>query len=184
MASLKESPTSFSNLSAGGYYAIALGALSTVANQTVVQRLSNGSQRTVTGSEALAWLKNELYDPEVLKNNPKYIFAPRTDTQAPLQLLTTSLPSTRLAKEYAEKLIVAGGKPPYSYSLIAGSLPQGIQLSGSGTLIGTALQTGEFSFTIEVEDADNNTDSISLQLLVGDESSILLMLPKGKVVKE
>lgn len=51
-----------------------------------------------------------------------------------------------------EQLASTGGTAPYSYSVTAGLLPSGMQLTTDGKLQGTPLQTGGFSFTVTVTD--------------------------------
>jgi hypothetical protein len=59
----------------------------------------------------------------------------------------------------------SGGTPPYTYSLIAGALPQGLSLNAtSGQISGQTSVTGTFSATYRI--ADVHGMSISLPVLV------------------
>jgi hypothetical protein len=51
--------------------------------------------------------------------------------------LTGSLPNAILGVPYTQTLVATGGVPPYTYTLTAGSLPPGLNLSSTGTISGT-----------------------------------------------
>lgn len=53
-----------------------------------------------------------------------------------------------------------------SYTLVGGSLPDGVTLNNDGTFSGTVYVLGNYSMTIEVRDADGNTDTTTLDLTV------------------
>jgi hypothetical protein len=55
---------------------------------------------------------------------------------------------------YSATLQSLGGRTPYSYTLVGGSLPNGISLNGStGALTGRLLDDGTFNFSIESKDS-------------------------------
>jgi hypothetical protein len=43
---------------------------------------------------------------------------------------------------HAQSLVATGGAPPYTWSLVAGTLPAGVALSSTGALTGTPLPAG------------------------------------------
>jgi len=53
---------------------------------------------------------------------------------------------------YSQTFTGSGGTSPYTYSVIAGSLPNGLTLTG-GTLSGIPTQSGNFSFTLKTQDS-------------------------------
>ena len=59
-----------------------------------------------------------------------------------LAVLTTSLPDGTQAVAYSETLAATGGSDGYTWSISAGSLPDGLALSGSGTISGTPTAAG------------------------------------------
>jgi len=55
---------------------------------------------------------------------------------------------------YSSALAAAGGVPPYTFSIAAGSLPPGLTLNSStGTISGTPTMPGSFPYTIQVADS-------------------------------
>ena len=65
-----------------------------------------------------------------------------------------TLPSGQVKDHYDQVVRPSAGSPPYSYSVIAGSLPPGLSLSGNDSLriSGVLTAEGEFAFTIGVVD--------------------------------
>jgi uncharacterized protein (TIGR03437 family) len=60
---------------------------------------------------------------------------------------------------YMQLLSASGGGQPLTWSLAQGALPQGITLTGDGVLQGTPVQTGNFSFSVSV----NNSSAPAVQ---------------------
>ncbi len=88
-------------------------------------------------------------------------FGPRV----PLSITTTSLTPGTVGNPYAAALQATGGSPPYSWALIAGSLPAGLTISASGTIQGTPTVTGTSAFTVQVADSTTPTaETASAQL--------------------
>ena len=48
---------------------------------------------------------------------------------APVQITTSSLPVSTVGASYSQTLTASGGSPPFSWSVISGSLPTGLVLS-------------------------------------------------------
>lgn len=67
------------------------------------------------------------------------------------------LPAARQGQVYGNTFSVNGGLAPHSWSVVAGTLPTGLNLSGSGTLLGTPTATGSYSFTVRVTDSSAGT---------------------------
>ncbi len=77
-----------------------------------------------------------------------------------LDILTASLPNSRVGESYTKTLEIKGGVSPYAWSVISGSLPNGFVLETSnGTISGIPSEKGYFSFTVEVKDASNPVKS-------------------------
>lgn len=77
-----------------------------------------------------------------------------------------ALPGGTLASGYSQSLSAAGGAPPYSWSLLAGTLPPGLSLNAAGTVSGTTTQVGSFSFTAQVTDSAGGTASAGYSIAV------------------
>ena len=81
---------------------------------------------------------------------------------APPTVTTTSLPVGTIGVPYASSLDATGGLAPYSWSITAGTLPAGLQLTPGGTISGTPTLSGDYSVTVTVTDANQLTGSADL----------------------
>jgi hypothetical protein len=89
-----------------------------------------------------------------------------------LKIMSLNLPAAAVGTPYDTQLTASGGAPPYRWNIPSGSLPDGLQLaSSSGTISGTTTQTGSFSLTFAVADADAHTARQILTLHVSNSSS-------------
>jgi putative Ig domain-containing protein len=87
-----------------------------------------------------------------------------------LAFVSTSLPDAAFSTVYSATIVVAGGQPPYDFSLVSGSLPAGLTLNSNGTITGSptgAIATS--TFTVKVRDAADpaETDTRQFALTVG-----------------
>lgn len=65
--------------------------------------------------------------------------------------------------------IANGGLAPFTWSIVSGSLPPGLNLSATtGELTGTPTTLGKYSFTIKVTDALGTSDIMDWRLIVND----------------
>src|SRR5262245_51771858 len=73
---------------------------------------------------------------------------------------TSSIPSTRIAQNYAVALQASGGSGGFTWMLASGQLPPGLFLDGpSGTIRGSASTSGRFTFSVKATDAADVTNS-------------------------
>jgi hypothetical protein len=64
-------------------------------------------------------------------------------------------------------LSVTGGTAPFTWSIAAGSLPDGVRLhSRTGLLHGSPTERGEFRFTVQARDANNAMVSRAFELSI------------------
>jgi uncharacterized protein (TIGR03437 family) len=64
------------------------------------------------------------------------------------------LPDAAQGVVYAQVLAAAGGTPPYTWAVLRGTLPSGIQLArATGALSGASTSSGTFSFTLQASDS-------------------------------
>ncbi len=83
-----------------------------------------------------------------------------------------ALPGAAIGTDYSQKLEVAGGTPPLTWSA-AGALPPGITLdSQSGALSGKPTTAGNFTFSIEVRDGSGQTASRTFSMTVASGLTI------------
>jgi len=69
--------------------------------------------------------------------------------------LPASLGKATVGSKYSRQLTSAGGTAPYHFSLTAGTLPEGLELTASGLLSGTPTDAGNYAFAITVTDSAN-----------------------------
>jgi prepilin-type N-terminal cleavage/methylation domain-containing protein len=94
--------------------------------------------------------------------------APISISPIPTLVITTGslLPDGYEGVAYSETLIATGGTAPYTWTMISGALPTGLQLSGN-TISGTPPtgSAGTYTFTIQVTDNDMTTPQMTTDLL-------------------
>ncbi|HEX2229971.1 MAG TPA: putative Ig domain-containing protein, partial [Candidatus Binatia bacterium] len=71
-----------------------------------------------------------------------------------LAIKTANLPAGRTGRKYREKLAAAGGKGPYSWSLLSASLPSGLNFDpATGKITGVPTGAGSFAVSVRATDA-------------------------------
>lgn len=71
-------------------------------------------------------------------------------------LSLAGLPEATEGRFYSTFVEVEGGVPPYTWTIAAGELPEGLLLNAStGEIWGTPVEVGTFSFSIQVSDSDD-----------------------------
>ena len=71
----------------------------------------------------------------------------------PPSIVTTGLFAAVTGQSYAERLTVAGGEAPYSWSIASGRLPRGLSLAPDGAIMGVpAGPSGTTAVTFKVTD--------------------------------
>ena len=91
-------------------------------------------------------------------------------------ITTTTLTAATLSVPYTATLATTGGLAPFTWSVSSGTLPAGLTLNATtGVLAGTPSAAGAPSFTVQVTDALNGTDTQALSLTVAGNT-----LPCGR----
>jgi len=90
----------------------------------------------------------------------------------------SQLPVGEVGIAYSQSLAATGGEEPYTWSLVDGSLPPGLQLNGN-TISGTPTTAGIFIATIQVEDAADSAVKDFSITIVNRPSIITDSLPDG-----
>jgi hypothetical protein len=88
-----------------------------------------------------------------------------TMNRGPLSIHGCPLPEAGAGEPYSVALNALGGSAPYFFT-VAGSLPDGLELSTDGVLRGSTSQSGAFAFTVLVREASGQTASQACSLAV------------------
>ena len=85
----------------------------------------------------------------------------------PLIIATDGLKAGRLGRGYNAALKAVGGIKPYSWSLIAGTLPEGLVFdTAAGRITGTLISNGSFDLTVQLTDPLGGATEKTLTLTV------------------
>ncbi len=87
-------------------------------------------------------------------------------SSGPPQIETTALDTIDVESSSSQQLNASGGTGILSWSLLLGKLPEGITLSSSGLLSGTALESGTFPITVVVTDEAFKSALLASTLIV------------------
>ncbi len=100
----------------------------------------------------------------------------------PTLSLTCPSGTAQVGVAYSSSLVATGGEPPYTFSIITGSLPPGLTLNPStGAITGTPTTYGTYTFTAQVVDSRNNsagTTTASCTIVVAPPT-LSLTCPSG-----
>jgi hypothetical protein len=84
----------------------------------------------------------------------------------PLVIQTVQLPDTTAERSYTQTLQATGGLPPYTWSLVSGSLGQGMNLSANGVISGTPVAPGTAVFVVRVTDSAQQSVTRTLAITI------------------
>ena len=85
----------------------------------------------------------------------------------PLAIVCGAPPSGMVGVPYSHFFPASGGTPPYTFAIIAGSLPDGLVLDpATGEAAGTPTLAGTFPFTVQVTDSTAATASVSCAITI------------------
>lgn len=129
-------------LPSGLTFTAATGVLSGTPTQTGTFPITVSVTDATTGAGA----------PYAASRNYTLTVSPPTIAIAPL-----TLPFGAAGTPYSQTLTASGGVAPYTFQVVAGSLPAGVSLSASGVLSGTPTAAGTFSVTFQASDANLQT---------------------------
>jgi hypothetical protein len=81
-------------------------------------------------------------------------------------LSPATLPNGTLGSAYSQAISASGGTAPYTFAVMAGALPGGLNLASDGTLSGTPTALGTSSFTVTATDNYGCTGSLAYSMEV------------------
>jgi lysophospholipase L1-like esterase len=166
-----------SNATAGDSYSQTL--IATGGTRPYKWSLSSGVLPPgLTLSEATGQLAGTLTEPGQFAftvkvtdsaTTPKTASVPLTITIQPassLTLTTTSISPGEQGAYYDGSLEAQGGVAPYTWSIAAGALPEGLSLDpSSGAIYGDPTSYGTYSFTVQVDDSSSPSPEASARKL-------------------
>jgi hypothetical protein len=96
---------------------------------------------------------------------------------SPVLISTTSLPNGSAQVAYSATLQATGGRTPYSWSIISGTLPAGLSLAAAtGVISGTPTITESVLVTLTVQVTDSVSQTASTSLSFGIEALTTLVI--------
>ena len=84
-----------------------------------------------------------------------------TIAQNPMSITSIPPPDGTQSVPYTASLTSSGGTAPVHWTVVSGSLPNGLALSDTGTISGTPTTLGGFTFTVKAADSANPQHSVT-----------------------
>jgi hypothetical protein len=89
------------------------------------------------------------------------------ETLVGLGLSCAAAPNGRIGVAYSQAFLAGSGDPPYTFSLVANSLPPGLALNAAtGVVAGTPTGMGTFPFTLRVTDSLFSTATANCSITI------------------
>ena len=87
--------------------------------------------------------------------------------RGPVITSSLRLPNGVVGAAHRQRLTASGGKPPYTWLVIAGNIPAGLELDSPGGVIsGNPTTEGRAVFTVQVADDAGDTEISDLALTI------------------
>jgi hypothetical protein len=88
------------------------------------------------------------------------------------------MPAGRLGLPYLQQITASGGTGPYTFTLLAGTLPPGLTLPSNGLLQGSPTTLGSSTFTVQAIDATGCPGVITYTIVI---QAVVPTLPQAFV---
>ena len=130
------------------------------------QGVSSGGITGVPTTEGLFVFTIQVRDSTGTKDTETYSI--QINPPRPLVVTTAALNNGNVGEFYCcGNLFAAGGVLPYTWSLVEGSLPPGLELAASpGRITGTPTEAGSFTFTVRVTDEAGATADATFTIVI------------------
>jgi len=123
---------------------------------------------TVTGSFPFTvTVTDGSLTPATLSRNYTLTIAAVTVVVSP-----ATLPGGVMGSAYNATLSASGGAAPYTFTVTAGALPDGITLSSAGVLAGTPTRNGTATFTVQAADTHGMAGTQAYSVTIGDAAPV------------
>ncbi|HSO76698.1 MAG TPA: putative Ig domain-containing protein, partial [Blastocatellia bacterium] len=96
-----------------------------------------------------------------------------------LTVQSLNLVRGKKGEPYSMQLLAVNGRPPYSWTISAGSLPSGVSLNAAGLISGTPTVFGTFPFAVRVTDSTGVSAVASLNLTILPDIEPLRIISSG-----
>ncbi len=90
----------------------------------------------------------------------------------------SSLPGGTVGNGYSQTITASGGAAPYTFTVSAGTLPPGLNLSSGGSLTGTLSAGGTYNFTVQAADQNGCTGARAYSVTINPVGLMFFPLPK------
>jgi len=105
-----------------------------------------------------------------------YYTAVNMGTPSPV-ITSNPLSSGTAGMAYTQALSASGGIPPYTWSIVSGSLPSGLSMDSSGFISGTVNDAATALFTLQVADSNGMSSTTDSSLTMNPASTGVPALP-------
>lgn len=100
----------------------------------------------------------------------------------PVEVTTTLLPDGTIGVPYSHNLAAAGGLPPYTWLITAGTLPSGLNLNATtGEISGDADTEATYNFTVRATESGGDYAEKALSIKIVVPAILTNSLPNGSL---
>lgn len=99
-------------------------------------------------------LENRYSDPALAAETAR--LARAIETRRGLSFQVLRLPEAQLGQPYRATLAAVGGRPPYTWTVVQGRLPAGLELSSAGVISGVPEEASTVPFLLQVTDRSSS----------------------------